>query len=397
MFSKLLTLTASLAICSGCLLAQLPAQGRLQVVDIPSVFKSGKPVYLSDIASSVRYVALETTNKYLIGEKAVQIIPCGGLIFVLQHQKPVGVFDSDGKFLRTIGRIGRGPGEFNFDYTGWPDETTKCLYIWNADAGTIMAFSWDGKHMVDIKPAIKPGTFVPLGNNRFVTWTFMQEHDDTGFYRIVIHDVAGKTLKKIYEPKKKYDFSRGIAIMTPLFTPAEGGFLYNTWENDTILRFLADGSCQPALAWNPGKLKMPSDFMTADYNRYMREKDNYMLDFNALESSTRWFASFYYKGRKELLMLDKKSGMNLHVANQDTATKGLFNDIDGGPSFWPNQRSAGANTFFTVIQAIDLISPDAKKPSGLPVKDPVQAKKLRELVARLTENSNPVLMLVELR
>jgi hypothetical protein len=375
----------------------IPTDAKLQIVDIASVLKQPKPVYLSEIAGNIRYVALETTTKYLIGDKSVNIRPCEGLFFVAQHEKPVAVFDASGRFLRTIGRIGRGPGEYNFDYVAWPEETQQRLYVWNADAGTIMMFSWDGRHIGDIKPSVRFMAFVPLGNNRFISWTFMQEHDDGGYFRLFMHDETGKILRKYYEPKKEYDFSRGVAIMTPLFTPTAAGYLYNTWENDTIMRISHDGSFQSAFSWQSGKLKMPYKLGSADHDRFVREMNNYVIDCNAMESPTRWFGNFDYKRRRELFMVEKASGDCFLIANQDTATKSVFNDIDCGPSFWPQDGSGSGKTFIEVIQAIDLIDPAEGRPANLPVRNPEAAKKLRELVSKLTENSNPVLMLVDLK
>ena len=50
-----------------------------------------------------------------------------------------------------------------------------------------------------------------------------------------------------------------------------------------------------------------------------------------------------------------------------------------------------------LINAIDLIGYQ-KEPAGtkLSVKDPAAAKRFRDLVASLNENSNPVVMLVEM-
>jgi hypothetical protein len=367
------------------------------IIDLPRVMSEKKAVRLSDLAERIRYVPLETTKKYLIGEESVSVKPCGDLIFVSEHGKPVGVFDSSGKFLRTIGRIGRGPGEYNFDYLFWPDENPKRVYVWNADAGTIMSFSWEGQYLADIKPAVKPGSFVPLGNDRFFTWTFMQKEENGKFYRMVVNDAQGNALKKVFEPRKKYDFSRVIRILSPFFTRTVDGYLCNTWENDSIFRIGADGSFLPVLSWKLGRYRLPYDPLSVPYDRLRRDMPNYVMDVNAAESPSMWLVSYDYKKVSQLGVVLKSTGEFFQVANPDTAAPGVWNDIDGGPSFWPLDGSVNGRTFVRILQAVDLIAPDQRVRPVMPVRKPEEQRKLRELVAELTENSNPVIMLVDLK
>lgn len=367
------------------------------LLDLKDLTDKRKEVFLSQLATKITYVPLETTTKFLIGEKNVHVKPCGEYIFVSEHGKPVGIFDRTGKFMRKIGTIGKGPGEYNFDFIFWPDEASKMVFIWNADAGTIMAFSFEGKHIMDIVPEFRPMSFAPLGNGQFLTWTFMQKETDGKFYRMVFHDESGKTLSRVFEPKIRYDFSGGISIMTPLFTPAPGGYLYNSWENDTIFKVKADGSFKPAFTWLTGKYKMPFDG-AKDYSRFLREKANYILDFNAIEGPSAWFLRYDYKNRKELGLYEKAGGEYFVVANPDTAQVGVVNDIDGGPSFFPGWDNEKGQTFVRLIHAIDLI--DYRKESSgnnFPPKDPEAASRFRSLVAGINQNSNPVVMLVEMR
>jgi hypothetical protein len=355
-----------------------------------------REVLLSQIATGVTYVPLETTNDFLIGEKNVHVKPCGEYLFVSEHGKPVGVFDRNGKFIRKIGNIGKGPGEYNFDFNFWPEESSRQIFLWNADKRTIMAFSFEGAFVKDIVPEINPQSFAPLGKGRFFTWTFMQKEEDGKFFRMVFHDDAGKTISRVFEPKIKYDFSMGIAIMSPLLTPAPDGFLYNSWEQDTIFKARPDGSFEPAFIWITGKYRIPFSGLR-EYARYMREKQNYILDFNAFEGSSAWLIRYDYKNRREMAICEKRTWEYYVVSNPDTAQQGIFNDIDGGPSFFPGWDNEKGHSFVRLINAIDLIGYQ-KETAGtkLPVKDPAAAKRFRDLVAGLNENSNPVVMLVTL-
>lgn len=363
---------------------------------LPDLIQNKKPVFLSQLAESVEYVPLETTTKFMIGDKGVHVKPCGDYLFVAEHGKPIGVFNRSGKFLRTIGNIGKGPGEYNFDFTFWPEEKSQQIYLWNADTGTIMVFSFEGSFIKDIKPEIKPMAFAPLGNGKFLTWTFMQKEQEGKYYRMVVHDDSGTTIQRLFEPKIKYDFSKGVSIMTPLLTPTFDGFLFNSWKTDTIFKGKSDNTFHPAITWEMGKLNLPDDILQ-DYARFQREGANYLVDFNAFESKTQWLCRYEYKNRHEMAVYQKSQQDFFVVANPDTAQNGVCNDIDGGPSFFPSWDNENGEVFVKLIHAIDLIDyPKSSVPGNPPVKNPAAEASFRSMVAGLTENSNPVVMLVKM-
>jgi hypothetical protein len=185
--------------------------------------------------------------------------------------------------------------------------------------------------------------------------------------------------------------------MTPLFTPAPDGYLYNTWLDDTIFRMTTEGSLKPALTWSLGSLKMPFSGIR-DYQRFLREKDRYVLDISACESEANWYLRFQYRGEMQMAFRSKSGGAEFLVANPDTLHPGVYNDLDGGPSFWPFTDNEAGRIFVKVFNSIDMLAlQDSDRPAGLPVRFPEKAQALQRLMSELNENSNPVVMLVTLR
>jgi hypothetical protein len=364
-------------------------------LNVPELIAKQKEIFLSGIAKSVKYIPLETSNNYLIGEKTVKVKPTGDFIFIGEHGNPIGVFDLNGKFLYTIGKIGRGPGEYNFDYDFWPDETTQKVHIENTNVRGITSFSFKGEYLGDIVTEPKSMKIVPLGGDKFLSWNFMQEKYDEIFFRLFFIDNKGTIFKRVAENKKEYDFSRGISMMLPLYTQATDGVLYNSWEDEKIMKAKKDGSFEPALSWDLGKLKIPFNG-TDDYERYKREKHKYVQSFNAWESEAFFYISFNYKNHINMALLNKKNGDFVVAANPDTVNEGIYNDIDGGPSFWPYWYCDRGKRFFRLVQAIDFIEMELPVLRNTPLKDPDALENLRSLQARLKEDSNPVVMVVEL-
>jgi hypothetical protein len=81
----------------------------------------------------------------------------GGQTFVAQPQAgEIRVFDSDGTFVQTIGRSGRGPGEFNDLYAiGTLGDT---LYAINRSPGRLSLFTVAGQHLRTTNLVFPPPT-----------------------------------------------------------------------------------------------------------------------------------------------------------------------------------------------------------------------------------------------
>jgi len=365
-------------------------------VNFESVLSQGSGLLLSDIAEDIEYIALETNPAFIIGESSVEVKLKGEWILVGQHGKPVGLFDQSGKFSRNIGQIGKGPGEINFDYLFWPDPTDDLVWVWNADAGTIMGFSLEGERVYDIHPETKPGFFVPMGNGKFLSWTFWQQEFEDRYFHIFFHDLEGATYSRVYEPYREFVMKgRGISVMMPTMVATQWGYLFNSWKEELIYFTDSSGTFKPVLTWELGKYKMPFD-PTEDYGRYQREKDQYIMDVSAAESRSRFFLRFYHKGRLQMAVVDKSTGAISLAKKTDQEGGGLWNDIDGGPSLWPSWDTEDGIRFYKLVQAFEFIDPEFK-PDVDEVKDSEAAAALAALKATLTAESNPVVMIVEVK
>ncbi len=71
----------------------------------------GRIVNISEIASNIKYIPLETNENSFIGKGALVFYE-NGRIYV-KFSRIVKVFNSDGKYLFTFNRTGRGPQEYS--------------------------------------------------------------------------------------------------------------------------------------------------------------------------------------------------------------------------------------------------------------------------------------------
>ena len=82
-----------------------------QVIKFEDLLKTKKIIKLSDIASDVHYIELETNENCLIN-RSPKYYFSDSIIFV-SNRDHILKFSISGRFIKKIGSPGRGPGEIN--------------------------------------------------------------------------------------------------------------------------------------------------------------------------------------------------------------------------------------------------------------------------------------------
>ena len=120
-----------------------------QVTNIP-LYKnlSYKECNVSDYASSIRYVPLETKDECLLNEE-LQVIVSSQYIFIHDFlADKVYRFDANnGKFLNTIGKRGQGPGEYQKLFGIYVDDVYRKCYLMDSYANKIYIYDYNGKYV----------------------------------------------------------------------------------------------------------------------------------------------------------------------------------------------------------------------------------------------------------
>ena len=112
--------------------------------DIPKEVQPNFP--LSEIAESVEYVSLETSEESFLS--LIQDVKFyKDKIYVVNFPGKILVFDRSGKFLHQIGNEGEGPGEF-FNLSSFViDEKSERLYL--ASGGRLITYTLDNEYIVE--------------------------------------------------------------------------------------------------------------------------------------------------------------------------------------------------------------------------------------------------------
>lgn len=370
-------------------------QNEIKVISLESAIGNEQVVHLSEVASAVDYIPLETSKESLVG-KAMHIVLENDVIYLPEvGTQKLSRFSLSGEYLGSVGKRGRAFGEyvrldgFSFDY--------------DYQAGIEMIYD-RGNKLIEYYPdgSIKEITVEsPIGKNFSVN--FIKKHGDiyiaaigidgTKTQDLIFLDSCGTLIGDFPDGYSKGDYQEKvggtlreggmivsfspITSLTPLYRYKEQLMILNG-SKDTIFSFKSNST-------------VANVRYVVDMGKFINEKD----EFGSL--LIKFIASFTRESNKHLFMtfnLDKyKPALNKEFlarvlfnkeTNQTTVLiNSLVNDIDGGPSFWPQHISRDGK-MVSVIGAIDFI--DAAKES--------KSQKMKEVATTLTEESNPVVMVV---
>ena len=153
----------------------------------------------SNLYKSAKIIPLETNASCLIGSiDKIQVIDQYILILDGYNAKSLFVFDKEGRFVRKIGSVGQGPGEYNSigDFT--IDRDSKTVYIKDGRASSRI-YQYDlttGKYIQLVVLERLAGSagmrsFVSIGGNLYASALF-SDHSTNNYLLFSIDEASGK-------------------------------------------------------------------------------------------------------------------------------------------------------------------------------------------------------------
>lgn len=368
----------------------------IKIISLESAIGNEQVVNLSEVASAVDYIPLETSEESLVG-KAMHIVLENDIIYLPEGggTQKLSRFSLSGEYLGSVGKRGRAFGEyvgldgFSFDYdyqTGVEMiyDMSKKLIEYHPD-GSIKEINVEGASdkNFDITFIKKLGDIYIAAIGKRLT----NKHD------LIFLDSSGTVMGDFPDGYNKDDYTEKLGG-----TVTKGGVVMHVSKGSSFsslyrykdLLMIVNGSKDTIFSFKPNSTIADVRYVV-DMGKFINEKDEYGSPL------IKFVASFTRESNKHLFMtfnLDKyKPALNKEFlarvlfnkeTNQTTVLiNSLVNDIDGGISFWPQHISRDGK-MVSVISAIDFI--DAARES--------QSQKMKKVAATLTEESNPVVMVV---
>ena len=364
----------------------------VKVLNLAEAFSRKEEVKLSRFVNGISYIKLENTSASVIGF-VMQYEVTNDFVIVKQtgpgRKYQILLFDkATGKFLREIGKAGRGPGEFII-YSLMPYNPGKKEIYAIDQSGNILSYNLNGINTGrTLKPklnVIQFGAFAGLiDNDTFV----MQVGNSTGTEKrkLILLAADGKT--KIIPNTLTWDTAKIKGRFTP---PAWGiGNFYN-WDNKTnfvelycdTLYQVTKESMIPRYFFDWGKYNSP-------YSKQMwvSDRDRFYVNFsikNIFENKNHIFVRANFNENDQVFFVEKASNKVTFCKASESGEPGLQDDISGLMTVIP-QGFTPQNEMFWIIQPLALL----KWLKQNPVAADKAYKKLLWL-KDIDETSNPVI------
>ena len=155
-------------------------------VNVPTM-KNWKGCNYSDFATEVNYIPLEITPYSLLGDiNELEIAVNGDLIVLDTKNKQIFRFDSQGKFLNSIGEIGHGHNELIDPVHIAYDSYHNQILVWDNAQDAIYYFDLNGKVTKNIKTGIPYGLVGVIDSTTYCVYSNLVI--DNSHYNYTIFD-----------------------------------------------------------------------------------------------------------------------------------------------------------------------------------------------------------------
>ncbi|GET35101.1 hypothetical protein PbJCM13498_39640 [Prolixibacter bellariivorans] len=377
-------------------------------IPFADILKHQREVKLSEFANDVNIIPLDNTKDALLGHfENIELTK--NYIFVMCWKQPILQFSRTGKFIKYIGRIGKGPDEYTACMKMSVDEKNKRIYLQIADQGKMMVFNFDGEYVKTIaNPAMEDFYNFWIWSRDSMQISYFEQAWGNQPFVFIEHNEKGDTLQGIpnhifFDKNMQADPFYTMLYKDQNFEYRFGNKLHlKSCYNDTVYTYDANNKFVPQFAIDLGKHKLPADL--AYERKWTRSMPGDLCWTGVHETSNYVFIPYGYhfdpnkpktkNGDLGYVLYNKQTKEG--VAIKETKQGGFINDITGGPDFRPTYTND--STAVMLVSALDMkqyLESDAFK--NQEVKFPERKKKLEELGKSIKEDDNSFLVVAKLK
>ena len=352
------------------------------LVDVEKSISDIKEIPLSSIGKRLEYIPLETNPECML--QAAYIIAMSESYIFVSDGRTIVEFDRNGRYLRKIGSQGRGPGQFTDDMDLCFNESQKKLFI--LDVKALLVYNFDGTFIESTKLPFLSIHFALKDYNNLIYYTANSPVSDTAtLFSWYVSDLHGGNIKRYKNYHKRLNNGSNIADSPLLRFNNESRFM--EFGSDTLMYF-KDNKPSPYAIINLGEMKMEPDpvFTRERYRDILNSLAQKLWTRFIVEDKSRLYMTFYW-GFSD----STRTCIYNKITNETLSSKnGLVNDIDMGLPFWP-KYIYNDSILVDKTDALKLIKriKEIKSSNNGSLKG-----ELKTLEKNLTENSNPVLMVL---
>lgn len=328
--------------------------------DVKSL-RSSKELF--DYPGQLTYIPLETNPNCVIGA-VNKIILTSDYIFVFSRDA-LYQFDTNGKYIKKISSLGRGPAEYSIIIDVAVDEAQGQVLI--CDLQKINIYDLSGGYLGSKNTDVFCKRLEVI-NNMFVVNPLNYTGKEPCMLKIIEENNSPTCFKNnvLYNSQ---DFFQVFDIKN--LQKFDKELIFHQQFNDTIYRFdPRDKTLSARYYFDFGNALFPLDLLE-NIGKYRDESSNYGYLEDVCENSSYIFVTIFYKGENERYVINKKSGKSFAVNENQLL-------------IWP-RWSDERGTLISFLQAGNLVKH----------QDEITDSNLLNILPELKEEANPVIVLMK--
>lgn len=381
----------------GC--SEKSVNQQVKHIDLSESWKSPEKGLLSSIADDIEYIPLETTPNCLIGNhRALEVTPLKKYLLIHEHNKVMKLFDRQGNFLNTIGRIGKGPEEYIPLNKYFVDEKQEIIYLLSNN-NKCLIYGFDGhlKREINLQNYADHIIVDTKGNIGLLYLAETALLKDSAKLQWLSPEGIEESAIPLY-PGRQMGGGKHFSSNVQLFWHNEQ-IRFGEIPFDTLYTLNANSEFEPTWSFNPGEMKMPEEVLHS-WTRIVTESNNYTTIYIMVESYNYFFMTGGYANFTYKILAHKNTGITQAIAiypnDPHSLDQGFINDIDGGLPFWPKTVDKNlAITCLSPFEAIEKLKDQSRE--KLPPQNLELAEKYSAMVGGLGVDDNPIVMIVKLK
>lgn len=210
----------------------------------------------NSIIKEIDFIPLETNPLCLISNIR-KIIPYNGKFYILDSNRLNGIliFDAKGKYLKKIGEVGRGSGEFLSLNDFVIDSNNEQALILDSQLKKVIKFDLKtGEFQGEIKLDFWASNMLKLQDNSLAFFLKNEKSSELSDFSIKVINIKNNTNLNLLE-KDEYDTN----ISYPICFFQSIKSLYAPFLKETVYFFKKNNVIQPYIHFNFGDYKIPED------------------------------------------------------------------------------------------------------------------------------------------
>ena len=268
-----------------------------EIINLKQAFENMKPVGINDIANNFEYIRLETKDVCLTGEK-LKVYSNDQYLIAIDRKRILLFNRKDGKFIREIGHMGNGPGEYSRTYSVMPFNEEKNI-VYAGRNKKRYGYSLDGQ----LKDTLTiPELVSEIGNiDEGIFAAFLPNYQGNEKNKIIIFNDKD-SLIKIFPNYLSAPKTDAVFVWNPgsWFYRLNKQLYFYELFNDTLFH-VSTNSLTPRFIFNMGQYSPPYEMKTS----LKFEVDKYFFIKGIYESSKYLLCAFGFNQRIYTALYDK--------------------------------------------------------------------------------------------